>query len=73
MGNIPNDQVKDYLSASDCVSVRIEIGDAGHRTGRSPGSRYPGRGCTRDWTDDIIEDGVNGFLTEEREEEWAAK
>jgi glycosyltransferase involved in cell wall biosynthesis len=62
-GNIPNDQVKDYLNAADLFLFASKSETQGivlaevHAVG----------------SDDIIRNGENGFLTAEREDEWAEK
>lgn len=73
MGNIPNDQVKDYLSASDAFLFASKSETQGIVLAEALAAGTPVVAVHATGTDDIIEDGVNGFLTEEREEEWAAK
>lgn len=73
MGNIPNDQVKDYLGAADVFLFASKSETQGIVLAEALAAGIPVVAVHATGTDDIIEDGVNGFLTEEREEEWAAK
>ena len=73
MGNIPNDQVKDYLGAADVFLFASKSETQGIVLAEALAAGIPVVAVHATGTDDIIEDGVNGFLTEEREEVWAAK
>ncbi|HJB46456.1 MAG TPA: glycosyltransferase [Candidatus Mediterraneibacter surreyensis] len=72
-GNVPNDQVKDYLNASDLFLFASKSETQGIVLAEAMAAGTPVVAVHAIGADDIIEDGVNGFLTEEREEEWAAK
>lgn len=73
VGNIPNDQVKDYLSAADLFLFASKSETQGIVLAEALAAGIPVTAVQATGADDIIEDGVNGFLTEEREEIWAAK
>lgn len=73
VGNVPNDQVKDYLGAADLFLFASKSETQGIVLAEALASGIPVTAVHATGTDDIIEDGVNGFLTEEKEEVWAAK
>ncbi len=72
-GNIPNDQVKDYMGAADLFLFASKSETQGIVLAEAMAAGTPVVAVHAVGADDIIEEGVNGFLTEEREEEWAAK
>ena len=72
-GNIPNDQVKDYLSAADLFLFASKSETQGIVLAEAMAAGTPVVAVHATGADDIVEDGVNGFLTEEREEMWASK
>ena len=72
-GNVPNSQVKHYLGASDLFLFASRSETQGIVLAEALAAGTPVVAVHAVGADDIIEDGVNGFLTEEREEAWAAK
>lgn len=72
-GNVPNDQVKDYLNASDLFLFASKSETQGIVLAEALAAGTPVVAVHAIGSDDIIEDGVNGYLTEEKEEAWAAK
>lgn len=73
VGNIPNDQIKDYLGAADLFLFASKSETQGIVLAEALAAGTPVTAVHATGADDIIEDGVNGFLTEEKEEAWAAK
>lgn len=73
VGNVPNDQVKDYLGAADLFLFASKSETQGIVLAEALAAGTPVTALHAVGTDDIIEDGVNGFLTEEKEAVWAAK
>ena len=73
VGNVQNDQVKDYLAAADLFLFASKSETQGIVLAEAMAAGIPVMAVHATGSDDIIEDGVNGFLTEEREEAWAAK
>ena len=72
-GNIPNEEVRDYLAAADLFLFASTSETQGIVLAEAFAAGTPVVAVRAVGTDDIIENGVNGFLTEEREEEWAAR
>lgn len=72
-GNVPNNQVKDYLNASDLFLFASKSETQGIVLAEALAAGTPVVAVHAIGSDDIIEDGVNGYLTEEKEEAWAAK
>ena len=73
VGNVPNEQVRDYLAASDLFLFASKSETQGIVLAEAMAAGIPVTAVHATGADDIIEDGVNGFLTEEKEEMWAAK
>ena len=73
VGNVPNEQVRDYLAASDLFLFASKSETQGIVLAEAMAAGIPVTAVHATGADDIIEDGVNGFLTEEKEEVWAAK
>lgn len=73
VGNVPNDQMKDYLGAADLFLFASKSETQGIVLAEAMAAGIPVTAVHATGADDIIEDGVNGFLTEEKEEVWAAK
>lgn len=73
VGNVPNEQVRDYLAASDLFLFASKSETQGIVLAEAMATGIPVTAVHATGADDIIEDGVNGFLTEEKEEVWAAK
>ena len=73
LGNIPNNQVKDYLGAADLFLFASKSETQGIVLTEALAAGTPVVAVHAIGADDIIKDGVNGFLTEEKEEAWAAK
>ncbi len=71
VGNIPNEEVKDYLNAADLFMFASTSETQGIVLAEAFASGTPVVAVRAVGTDDIIENGVNGFLTEEEEETWA--
>lgn len=71
VGNVPNDQVRDYLEAADLFLFASTSETQGIVLAEAMAAGAPVVAVRAVGTDDIIENGVNGFLTEESEEEWA--
>lgn len=73
IGNVPNDQVKDYLGAADLFLFASKSETQGIVLAEAMAAGIPVVAVHATGVDDIVSDGVNGFLTEEKEEVWAAK
>jgi len=73
LGNVPNEEVKDYLNAADLFLFASTSETQGIVLAEAFAAGKPVVGVRAVGTDDIIEDGVNGFLTEEDEEMWACR
>ena len=73
VGNVPNEQVRDYLAASDLFLFASKSETQGIVLAEAMAAGIPVTAVHATGADDIIEDGVNGFLTEEKEEVWAEK
>lgn len=72
-GNIKNDEVRDYLEAADLFLFASTSETQGIVLAEAFAAGTPVVAVRAVGTDDIIENGVNGFLTEEEEKEWAAR
>ena len=72
-GNIPNDQVKDYLNAADLFLFASKSETQGIVLAEALAAGIPVVAVHAVGSDDIIRNGENGFLTAEREDEWAEK
>ncbi len=70
-GNIPNDEVRDYLAAADLFLFASTSETQGIVLAEAFAAGAPVVAVRAVGTDDIVDNGVNGFLTEEVEEEWA--
>ena len=70
-GNIPNEEVRDYLAAADLFLFASTSETQGIVLAEAFAAGTPVVAVRAVGTDDIIENGVNGFLTDERESEWA--
>lgn len=73
VGNVPNDEVKHYLNAADLFLFASTSETQGIVLAEAFAAGTPVLAVRAVGTDDIIEDGVNGFLTEEKEELWAGR
>lgn len=73
VGNVPNDEVKHYLNAADLFLFASTSETQGIVLAEAFAAGTPVVAVRAVGTDDIIEDGVNGFLTEEKEELWAGR
>lgn len=73
VGNVPNEEMKDYLGACDLFLFASKSETQGIVLAEAFAAGLPAVAVHAVGSDDIIENGVNGFLTDEREEEWAAK
>lgn len=71
VGNVPNEQVRDYLEAADLFLFASTSETQGIVLAEAMAAGAPVVAVRAVGTDDIIENGVNGFLTEESEDEWA--
>ncbi len=70
-GNVPNGEVKHYLAAADLFLFASTSETQGIVLAESFAAGTPVVAVRAVGTDDIIENGINGFLTEESEAEWA--
>lgn len=71
LGNIPNHEVKDYLNAADLFLFASRSETQGIVLAEAMAAGNPVAAVHATGVDDIVRDGVNGFLTEEDEEAWA--
>ncbi len=71
LGSVPNGQVKDYLGAADLFLFASKSETQGIVLAEAMAAGTPVTAVHAVGADDIIENGVNGFLTEESEEAWA--
>lgn len=71
LGNIPNREVRDYLRAADLFLFASRSETQGIVLAEAFASGTPVVAVRAVGTEDIIENGVNGFLTDESEKEWA--
>lgn len=70
-GNVPNSEVRDYLAAADLFLFASTSETQGIVLAEAFAAGTPVVAVRAVGTDDIIENGVNGFLTGEKEAEWA--
>ena len=70
-GNVQNGEVRDYLAAADLFLFASTSETQGIVLAEAFAAGTPVVAVRAVGTDDIIENGVNGFLTEEVETEWA--
>lgn len=70
-GNIPNHEVKDYLNAADLFLFASRSETQGIVLAEAMAAGSPVVAVHAVGSDDIVEDGVNGFLTEEDEDAWS--
>ena len=70
-GNIPNHEVKDYLNASDLFLFASRSETQGIVLAEAMAAGNPVVAVHAVGVDDIVRDGVNGFLTEEDEGVWS--
>lgn len=73
VGNVPNQEVKDYLGASDAFLFASKSETQGIVLAEAMAAGCPVVAVDAVGTDDVIRDGVNGFLTGESESEWAGR
>ena len=71
VGNIPNSEVKDYLNAADLFLFASRSETQGIVLAEAMAAGNPVAAVHATGVDDIVRDGVNGFLTEEDEGAWA--
>ena len=71
VGNVPNHEVKDYLAASDVFLFASKSETQGIVLAEAMAAGKPVVAVHAVGSDDIIKDGVNGYLTEEDETAWA--
>lgn len=71
LGNVPNQEVKDFLTASDLFLFASRSETQGIVLAEAMAAGDPVVAVHAVGSDDIVEDGVNGFLTEEDESAWA--
>lgn len=71
LGNVPNQEVKDFLNASDLFLFASRSETQGIVLAEAMAAGDPVVAVHAVGSDDIVEDGVNGFLTEEDESAWA--
>lgn len=72
-GNVPNDELNVYLQASDLFLFASKSETQGIVLAEAMAAGVPVVAVRATGADDIVEDGVNGFLTEENEYVWASK
>ena len=73
VGNIPNDQVKDYLNAADLFLFASRSETQGIVLVEALAAGCPVVAVHATGADDVVRNGVNGFLTAEDEDAWAEK
>lgn len=73
MGNVPNDEVKDYLNAADLFLFASRSETQGIVLAEAFAAGCPVIAVHAVGADDVVKEGVNGFLTEEDEKCWAGK
>lgn len=73
VGNVPNREVKDYLEAADLFLFASKSETQGIVLAEAMAAGCPVIAVSAVGTDDIIRDGLNGFITAEDEEEWALR
>ena len=73
MGNVPNAQVKDYLNAADIFLFASRSETQGIVLVEALAAGCPVVAVHATGADDVVRNGVNGFLTAEDEDTWAEK
>ena len=73
VGNVPNHEVKDYLAASDLFLFASKSETQGIVLAEAMAAGNPVVAVHAVGSDDIIRDGINGYLTEEDEVVWAER
>ena len=73
MGNVPNAQVKDYLNAADLFLFASRSETQGIVLAEALAAGCPVVAVHATGADDVVRNGVNGFLTAEDESVWAEK
>ena len=73
MGNVPNAQVKDYLNAADLFLFASRSETQGIVLAEALAAGCPVVAVHATGADDVVRNGVNGFLTAEDEDAWAEK
>lgn len=71
LGNVENEQVKEYLNASDLFLYASKSETQGIVLVEAMAAGNPVVAVEAVGVDDIVRDGVNGFRTKEDVEEWA--
>ena len=71
VGSVPNEEVKDYLSASDVFLFASKSETQGIVLAEAMAAGCPVAAVHAVGADDIVKSGVNGYLTDEDEEIWA--
>lgn len=71
VGSVPNEEVKDYLSASDVFLFASKSETQGIVLAEAMAAGCPVVAVHAVGADDIVRTGVNGYLTEEKEDLWA--
>lgn len=72
-GQVPNQEVKDYLFASDAFLFTSKSETQGIVLAEAMAARLPVVAVSACGVNDIVSDGVNGYLAREVEEEFAAR
>lgn len=73
VGSVPNEQVKDYLNAADLFLFASRSETQGIVLAEAMAAGCPVVAVHAVGVDDIVKDRSNGFLTDEKEEEWAER
>lgn len=73
VGNVENEEVKDYLNASDLFLYASRSETQGIVLAEAMAAGNPVVAVSATGVNDIVKDGVNGFRTEEDIDEWAKK
>lgn len=72
-GNVKNEEVKHYLGAADAFVFASRSETQGIVLAEAMAAGCPVTAVRATGTEDIVKDGINGFLTEENEAEWAER
>lgn len=73
VGNVENEEVKDYLNAADLFLYASKSETQGIVLAEAMAAGNPVVAVSATGVDDIVRDGVNGFRTEEDVNEWSKK
>ena len=73
IGNVPNRKIKEYLQSADLFLFSSKSETQGIVLVEAMAAGLPVIALHATGVDDIVIDGVNGYLTEEKEELWAKK